>query len=51
MKKQTHSVGWNVAKLLTNKVRIHKTLNVVLSIVVAALVLFLIVLFCFSGGK
>jgi hypothetical protein len=47
MKKNNHSVGWHVIKMLAKKVKVHRTINVVLMCVL----MFLIVLFCFSGGK
>lgn len=44
-----HSVGWNVAKTLAKKVRFHKTLNVIFSIVLVSLLIAVAILF--FGGK
>ena len=49
MKKNNHSTAWQMVKMLTNKVKIQKTVNVVLISVLLSLLL--VVLFCFSGGK
>ena len=47
--RKKHSMGWNVVKMLSKRVKLHKTINFVLAAVLFAL--FFVVLFCFSGGK
>ena len=47
--RKKHSMGWNVVKMLTQKVKFHKTVNFILVSVLLSLLF--IVLFCFSGGK
>lgn len=47
--KNNHSVSWNIVKMLSKKVKFHRTLNVIL--LTTLLSVFLAVLFCFLGGK
>ena len=44
-----HSVGWNVAKLLTKKVKFHRTVNVILAILFLSTLL--AAMFVIIGGK
>lgn len=44
-----HSVGWNVAKMLTKRLRFHKAVNIIFAIIF--LLVLLIAAFAFFGGK
>lgn len=47
--KNKHSVGWNVVKMLSKKVKFYRTVNAILT--TTLLSVFLAILLCFCGGK